>query len=465
VKGRAFREREESGIMHTKQLAEFAAGLRFDRLPADVRERARECIQDTVGVIIFGAKLPWSKIMIDYAQHNAAPGNSSILSEEGARVSAPFAALANGVLTHAFEMDSLRKPSTGVHPGGIVPPALAVAEEVGASGKELISAFVAGMEVTTRIGLATRHSCEKRGFHAPGLTGVFGAAIASGKLLGLDAGRMCNALGIAGSLCSGLLEFAKSGGGMVKRLHLGRAAEGGVLAATLARKGFEGPTSVLEGNFGFLTAFAQDALVDRLAEKLGETWETRTICYKRCPCHITAHAPIQALEELRKELGFTGHDVERIVIGASRKVLSNHNIPEPKDTMAAQFSVPFSVALSFYRDPMDPHSFLDLDHGDPEILALSRKIRLEFFEKTSEPGQAWVCRVAVRLKDGRTAEKPMLDFRGSPTQPMSVAEFDAKFRAATRSLGAERADALLADLKDLENQTSVADLLQRAHDG
>jgi 2-methylcitrate dehydratase PrpD len=317
------------------------------------------------------------------------------------------------------------------------------------------------MEVTTRIGNATRHSCEKKGFHAPGLTGAFGAAVAAGTLLKLDAKQMCNALGIAGSLCSGLMEYAKSGsGGMVKRLHIGRAAEGGVLAATLAKDGFEGPSSVLEGPFGFLSAFAEGAQPDKLTENLGKTWETRTICYKRCSCHITAHAPIQAFEELRKEIGFTGSDVESMIIGASNKVLGNHNHPEPKDTMAAQFSVPFSVALSFHHNAMDPYSFMKVDIKDPEILELSRKIRLQLFEETAKPGQAWSCQVAVTLKDGRTARKTMLDFRGSPTEPMSPEEFDAKFLAASRTLGAEKAAALLAGLKDLKNQKSIAKLLQ-----
>jgi 2-methylcitrate dehydratase PrpD len=452
--------------MHTITLAEFAAAMRFEDLPDDVRDCARDCIQDAIGVSVFGAQLPWGKIVFDYARRNAASGNCSILSLDGHKVSAPFAALVNGVLVHAFEMDSLRKPSTGIHPGGLVPPALAIAEEVTASGKDLITAFVAAMEVSTRIGIATQHSCEKKGFHAPGLTGVFGATIAAGKLLRLNAAQMCNALGVAGSLCSGLMEYAKSGsGGMVKRLHIGRAAEGGVMAASLAADGFEGPSSILEGPFGFLSAFAENALTDRLTEKLGETWETRTICYKRCSCHITAHAPIQACEELRAENGFKGGDVERIIIGASKKVLSNHNLPEPKDTMAAQFSVPFSVALSFYYNAMDPYSFKDIDIIDPEILELSRKIRLELFEETAKPEHAWSCRVSVQLKDGREVQKTMLDFRGSPSQPMRPQDLDGKFLAATRSLGPEKAKTLLTGLKNLESQENVAELMQSVCDG
>ena len=449
--------------MQTKTLAEFAAGLEYDEIPEDVRARARDCIQDAIGIAVFGAKLPWSRIVIEYARRNGSGGNCTILGVRGGKASAPMAALANGALVHAFEMDSLRTPGTGVHPGGIVPPALAVAEEQGAGGKALITAFVAAMEVTTRIGLATRHSSEEKGFHAPGLTGVFGAAVAAGKLYRLDAARMTSALGIGGSLCSGLLEFAKSGSGaMVKRLHLGRAAEGGVLAASLARDGFEGPPTVLEGKFGFLNAFAEHPLPEKLTADLGTTWETRTICFKRCACHGTAQTPIQGLQEMRAEAGFAADDVAEIVIGTSKKVVANHDIKEPADAMAAQYSVPFSVALSFFHDPVDPQSFLDANRSDPAILDLCRKTRVEVFDETAKPGKAWVCRLVVTLKDGRRLERTLADFSGSPTKPMGQSEFDGKFRASTRALGADASERLLEGLRSLEAQTSVAKLMELA---
>ncbi len=454
--------------MQTRALAEFVAGLRFEDIPDDVRARARDCIQDTIGVAVFGAPLPWSRIVSDYARHNGSGGSGgggacTILGVTGAKTSAPMAALANGAAAHAFEMDCLRKPSAGVHPGGLVPPALAVAEEQGASGRDLITAFVAAMEAATRIGLATNHSSEEKGFHNPGLTGVFGGLVAAGKLLGLDAGQMTNAFGIGGSLCSGLLEFAKSGaGGMVKRLHLGRAAEGGVLAASLARGGFEGPPTVLEGRFGFLTAFADNALPEKLNENLGTTWETRTICFKRSACHATAQGPIQAMDDLRSEAGFGPDDVAEIVLGTSRKVLANHDIRAPADVMGAQYSVPYSLALSFFHNAVDPYSFLKADLSDRAVLDLCARIRLDFFDETTKPGQNWACRLAVRLKDGRTFDRTVTDFRGTPTLPMTPAEFDAKFGAATRALGPEKSARLLDGLHRLEEQESLSDLLALA---
>ncbi len=446
--------------MQTKALAEYAVGLTFEDLPADVRNLARDCVQDTIGIGIFGAQMPWSRIITDYVTRSAGAGPCSVFGMPGGGISAPFAALANGALAHAFEMDSLRTHSAGVHPAGTAAAVLAAAEETGASGKDLITAFVAGMEVMTRIGLATRHTPEDKGFHAPGLTGVFGAAVAAGRLYGLDAKAMTHALGIGGSLCSGLLEFAKSGrGGMVKRLHLGRSAEGGILAASLARGGFDGPDTVLEGAFGFMAAFTDKPAMEKLTEGLGDTWETRTICFKRCSCHITAHAPIEALQELRAEHGFSADDVKSLTIGTSQKVLDNHDIRVPQDVMAAQYSVPFPVALSMFHDPADPHSFLNADIADPAILDFITRMRLELFEETKKPGQGRVCKLDVELADGRTVGKIMTDSTGTATRPMSADAFDGKFRNSTRGMGEAKSEALLARIKDLENAPTVAGLL------
>jgi 2-methylcitrate dehydratase PrpD len=189
----------------TVTLARYAAGLRYEDLPGEVVAKAKDIIADTVAACICGADMPWSRIVIDYAERTGPGGNSKILGR-GTSVQAPAAALANGALAHSFELDSLTRPGAGAHPGAtVLPPALAIAQQVGASGKQLIAAIVAGNEVMIRIGRATGHTNEARGFHAPGTTGPFGAAVACGLLLGLDERQMTNALGIAGSLAGGLL--------------------------------------------------------------------------------------------------------------------------------------------------------------------------------------------------------------------------------------------------------------------
>src|SRR5207244_6294046 len=246
---------------------------------------------------------------------------------------------ANGALAHALELDSLTRPGAGAHPGATVfPPALAIAQEqgqgnYGSSGRDLIAAFVAGNEVMIRIGRATGHTNEARGFHAPGTTGPFGSAVACGHLLGLDADKMANAVGLAGSLAGGLLEFAKGDGGMVKRLHLGRGSEAGVLAASLAAAGFTGPRTVIEGEFGFLRVFCTEFDLAELTKGLGRDYVTRSTVLKRYPVHATAHAAVRAVRDLQAEHGFAGGDVEGLTVTGNQRMVERHAIAEPADLM------------------------------------------------------------------------------------------------------------------------------------
>jgi len=447
--------------METKLLAAYAAALSYEEIPADVIERSKDCFLDSLGAAIYGTDLPWSRIIINYARRYGAGGKSSILGEMNGKVQAPFAALANGALTHSFELDNVRQPGAGVHAGAtLIPSGLAVGEEIGASGKELLAAFVAGGEVMFRIGHACRETSEKIGFHAPGLTGTLGAAATVGRLLGLSSQQMANAFGIAGSLSSGLLEFVKSGsGGMVKRLHLGRAAEGGVLAASLAREGFTGPETILEGKFGFLQVFSREPDLSRLIHGLGKEYEVMNICMKRFPCHINAQAPIQAVQELRAEHPFVGGAVEGITIAGGEKIVTHHNIPEPKDVMMAQYSIPFSVALSLFREPGDPCSFSEASLNDPAILSLSRRVKLAVDELSKMIEGYRGARVTVRLKDGQELTREVREFKGTPAHPLSRAEVREKFMTLSNKMGKLAAQRLAERIENLAAEENVQNLL------
>ncbi len=439
----------------TTRLAEYAAALRYDDIPADVVERAKHCITDTVASIVFGHDLPWSRIIVGFAERTGAGGNSRILGPGGALVQAPAAALANGALAHAFEMDNLTWPSTGVHPGAtLLSSGLAVAQERGIGGRELVAAFVAGAEVMIRIGRATKHSNETRGFHAPGTTGPFGAAIACGRLMGFDAGHMRNALGIAGSLACGLLEFARSGtGAMVKRLHLGRAAESGVLAASLAADGFTGPASVLEGEFGYLQVFCGgEHDVAELTRGLGESYATRSIMLKRFPCHITAHTSVQAIQELREEHGYSGAEVAAIAIAGNDKMARINNIPAPVDVMMAQYSIPFCVALAHFRDPRDPRAFDEQALRDPQIRSLTERVTVTIAEHRPTPLAA---DVTVTLRDGRVLTRQVTGFKGTPERPLDQDELRDKFLMLTRHCNRDDMARMFDRLQNLEKETSL----------
>jgi 2-methylcitrate dehydratase PrpD len=373
-------------------------------------------------------------------------------------VHAPFAALANGALAHAFEMDSLVQPSVGVHLGAsLTAPGLAVTQEIGASGKEFITAWIAGGEVMHRIGDAAKQSSEKIGFHAPGVTGAFGGAVVAGRLLRLDTGQMTNALGIAGSLASGLLEFSKSGGGMVKRLHLGRAAESGVLAATLAKNGFTGPATALDGKFGYLNVFCRDGDARRFTAGLGEVWNLLKLTFKRYSCHISAHVPVTAALELKARHGISGDDVATVTVAGSEKMVSHHNILEPNDMTMAQYSTPFCVALAFYRDPRDPNVFSEESRNDPKIRALCRKVKVEL-RKETDASNPLASRVTVRLKDGREFTQDTQYFPGMPQQPLTREQLREKFNAVTAAASAAGADRLFDQIAAVEKISDMRNL-------
>jgi 2-methylcitrate dehydratase PrpD len=418
----------------TQRLAIFANELSYSRIPGRVIERAKACILDTLAVSFYGSTKPWSKTAAELVRATGRPGRSTALGI-GMKAQAADATLVNGVAAHAFELDNVRQPGSGVHPGATAfLPALAMAEERKADGKALLTAFVAACEVLSRIGVAAGNSPERRGFHAPGLTGTFGGAAAAGRLLKLNDAQMVNALGIAGSYSGGLIEFSRCReGAMVKRLHLGKAAAGGVTAALLASKGFAGPESVLEGKFGFCRTYSDSPDLDYLTHRLGREWESMNIAIKRCAVHINAHAPIEGLEQLRAKLRFRPEEIDEIVVVGIEKLVTHHAIYQPKDLMMAQYSIPFCVALSLYFDPADPASIDEKRLKNRNILDLMRRVKLEVDHEIEEKGWDRAARVTVSVRRQRHSAL-VVHFKGTPGNPMEMAEVEDKARKLTRGL-------------------------------
>ena len=305
-----------------------------------------------------------------------------------------------------------------------------------------------------RIGRATHHSNETRGFHAPGTTGPFGAAIACGHLFGFDAEHMTNALGIAGSLSSGLVAFARSGdGAMVKRLHFGRASEGGLLAASLAADGFTGPSTVLEGDCGFLKAFCDEWDDTELTAGLRDTWLTSRISMKRYACHTACHTPVQAIVDMKANRQIDSRDIQSIEIKVGPKELRRHNIRRPSDVMIGQYSVPFSVALAIVTDARDPRTFRDADVNNPELLSLMERIRLVPWDR--QPSSPIASATTVTRRDGTTVTSEVADFRGTPDNPLNAGELRDKALLLTRDHDAAAMTVLFDRLLNLEAEPTV----------
>ena len=446
-----------STLTAAQTLAHFAATLKFESIPSQVVERAKDCMIDTIAAATFGSRFPWSKMATDYAKRYGSGGPCTVIGNPGLKVHAPYAALANGLFSHAFEQDSVRDPGMGAHPGAtLLPPLLAACEETNADGKQAIVAFVAATEIMLRIACATHHSPERIGFHAPGLTGAYGATVAAGLVMGLNASQLTHAIGIAGSLSSGLLAFTKSSqGAMVKRLHLGRASESGILAARLASEGYEGPETILEGKFGFLDAYCKKEDIEPalLTAKLGEDWEVMRICMKRYACHINAHTPVQAMRDLMAQHGFKAADVATVHVTGSERLATHHNIREPGDVMQSQYSVPFCVAVALHRDPEDPKSFADGALDDTAIRATCREIESSVW---TEPGKGVrSSRVAVTLKDGRTLTRDGNTYKGMPADPLTRDELRRKFMLLCADTDAAAAKDIFERWAKLESQSQV----------
>jgi 2-methylcitrate dehydratase PrpD len=447
----------DEGAGATRTLAAYGAALRFEDIPPEAVQRAKDCITDAVATIVYGADLPWSRIIIDYARKTGSGGGRSQILGAGARAVQPaMAALAQGAMAHAFELDNLTKPDSGGHPGAVLfSTGLAMAQDRGLGGRALLTALVAGAEVMIRIGYATLHTDEERGFHAPSSVGPFGGAVTVGHLLGFDAARMTEALGIAGSCSGGLLAFAHSGdGAMVKRFNLGRGAEGGVVAASLAESGFTGPSTVIEGEGGFLRAFCPKWDAAPLTQGLGHDFKTMTIMIKRYACHITAHTPVEAMLDLRQQYRFGPDAIAAIAIAGSPRMATVNNIPAPRDALLAQFSIPFCVALAMVRDPVDPRSF-DADVvKDQQILALAQRVTM-----SAAPGQSnteLASTVTVTLKDGRSVSQHVTAFTGTPERPLDRAGLRQKFMLLTKAHPEPAMAQLFDRLQQIENEPDLA---------
>ena len=298
----------------TRKLAAFAAALRTDDIPTDVVEQIKMHMLDGIGVCLHGARLPWTKHVAEIAMAEQCTPVATLWGD-GRRTSVQQAVLVNATAGHAFEMDDIHKDSV-THPNSLaVPVVLALAESrPGTSGSEAMAALVAGTEVGTRVGNAATTALFLNGFHPQGTSGAFVAAASAGRLLGLDTDAMQHTLGIAGSMGAGLM--AAQEGAMIKRLHCGRAAQAGVHAAVLAKRGFTGISNILEASYGgFLSSFGREYKIERLLEGLGSDWEAGKVGYKMYPNVTSIHAALDGFKSLQQKHKLQAGDIQRIDVG------------------------------------------------------------------------------------------------------------------------------------------------------
>jgi 2-methylcitrate dehydratase PrpD len=418
----------------TRQLASFCHNLRYETLSAEVIDRAKYFFLDYLGVAVRGSLADSSQPLYRLIAGLSAAGTGTVLGRQD-RVAFPYAALANGTAAHSLELDDTHQGGS-IHLGvSVFSAALAVAEHTGASGKEFLTAAVAGFEAAARLAMAVQPKEHyARGFHPTATCGTFGAAVSAGKLLGLNDVQFLSALGIAGSQAAGSMEFLTDGA-WTKRLHPGWAAFSGIHAALLAREGFVGPTTILEGRDGFLKAYSLHPLPHCITDGLGTDFQILRTAVKPHACCRYSQAPIDAVLTVAKEHDLRPQDVERVTIGMLETGIPVICEPaerkcQPLSVVDAQFSLPFGVAVALVKRRAGLDEFaLPMLH-DPWVRKLMPKVEyVRDAELERNYPREWPAWARVTLTNGRTVSAYVQFPKGDPENPLSWDELLDKYRA------------------------------------
>ena len=445
----------------TRDLAAFASRLKFEDIPRETVEHMKDCVLDSIGCCLHGVTLPWTRKVQEMVLAEGALPAASIFGG-GGRTSVSQAVLVNGTAGHAFELDDIHKESI-IHPGSLaMPVAMALAESAGgASGRDLITAVVAGYEVGTRVGNAATMSLFLRGFHPQGTSGAFVAAATAGRMLGLDPAQMQHTLGITGSQAGGLM--AAQEGAMVKRFHCGRAAQSGVYSALLARRGFTGITDVLEAPYGgYLSSLSDKPAPAKLTAGLGTVWETANVGYKPHAAVTSIHTALDALADLMRENQLAADDIVRVDAGLSHMTHVHCAWKyEAQGVTAAQMNLYYGLAVVALDGAAFVEQYREDRLRDPRILEFIRRIHASEDPGIEAMGPAFrhAARLKVATRDGRELSREILHRRGSPENPLKPGDVEYKFRNVARGcLAPRRLERVIELCRNLDHLADTREL-------
>ncbi len=457
---------------YAQRLGTFAAGLAPTAVPREVVEQAGRLLLDTVGVALAAAPDDFAESVQTVARRLGGPPEASLWGGR-AQVGTAAAVLANGTLAHGLDYDDTLEEAI-VHTGACcATAAVAVGEARHASGAEVLTALVAGVEVMAAVGSACPGAFHRRGFHPTALCGSFGAAAATGRLLGLTAGELAMAFALCGSQASGIIEYLADGS-WTKRLHAGWAAHAGVVAAHLAQAGFTGPRTVFEGTHGFYRVFGGEppdaARLAALAEGLGREWAIQRLMFKAYPCGSINQPYMDCAARIRTRPGFDPTAIRAILCRTAEGPV--HRLWEPlaekrrpTTPYGAKFSLPYCIALVLVEGQAGVDGFTEAWTRDPRILEVAGKVGYVVDASLPYP-RRFTGHVRVELADGRVLEETQDAPRGGPEHPLAPEELVAKFRAnAARALPRAQVDTLcerLLALEGVEDVTAAAAALRRA---
>jgi 2-methylcitrate dehydratase PrpD len=435
----------------TRLLAEAARGVSYESLPDDVVLLAKSCLLDWLGVTIAGAGDPLVQILREEAAEQGGRDQATLIGT-GGRVPTGQAALINGAAGHALDFDDVQLTMNGHPSAPVLPALLALAEQRGATGRDFIAAFIAGFEIECRIGAAVMPGHYQTGWHATATLGSFGAAAACAHLLGLDPDQWGHALGIAGTEAAGLKSMF---GTMCKPFHAGRAAQSGLLAATLAARGFTSNPQVLETPQGFAATQTDTWRPEPALAGLGESYAIRRVLFKYHAACYGTHAGIEALLSLRRAHNLTPEQVRTVHLRVPPGHLAMCNIAAPRTALEGKFSLRFTAALALGHDETGEAAFTDARVHDSALMTLRDRVTVE----PDDSLRAMEAAVRVTLTDGQelrataNMDEPATDLT-QQWQRLSTKALDL----SRPVLGDSRAAELLSLVEHLEGTPSMSDI-------
>ena len=452
----------------THEVVQYINGLTYEEIPVEVRQELKRCLVDGIGVVLSGVPAACSRVIQRYIQESGAPGVASVLGT-GITTSAALAALANGVAGHAEDYDDTQLSTSPDRLYGLLThpttPALAgtlaVAQEVGASGKELLTAFCAGFEVECKIADAINPDHYVKGHHTTGTVGTFAATAAAAKLWGLSPEQTGFAMGISSSKSAGI---RANFGTMTKPYHAGAAAENGITAARLAKLGYEADPNALDGQWGFFQVKGGGSEPERLLGKLGNPYTVVDpgVSVKPYPCGSLSHPSMDTLLDLILGNDINAEQVEEVRLGAGYNILTPLRYLDPQNELEAKFSLQFCLSILLLRRRAGIQEFTDEVVQSPEVREMIKRVHTyhspEIEAKGSERMRSLV---EVRLKDGRTFQREAFTSRGQPDRPMSREELATKFaECAQATLSQERISKALEVIYRVEELPNVSALVE-----
>jgi 2-methylcitrate dehydratase PrpD len=439
----------------TRILAEFAAGHASGQWDARVENEAHRTFLNWIGCAIGASRHATIEAALA-AVHELAPSSQASILGRKERVDMAAAALLNGISSHTFDFDDTHL-RTIIHPAGpVASSALALAEHIGASGRQFLDAMVLGIDVACRVGNAIYPDHYDRGWHITGSTGMLGAAAACSRLLALDAQRTAMALGIAASQPIGVREQF---GTMTKSFHIGGSARAGLMAALMAKHGYTASMRALEAPRGLMQTFSAKCDWNEITDELGTRFEIAFNTYKPFACGIVIHPAIDGCVQIRTMHGLRAEDVERIDLKVHPLVLELTGKTTPRIGLEGKFSVYHACAAAIIFGQAGEHEFSDAAVARPDVIALRNRIKAQADDAIREDAVD----IIVTCRDGRALHLVVEHAIGSMERPMTDADLRAKFHGLVDPvLGAARAAELigqctrLAKLGDLHGLIALA---------